>query len=82
MAVQAFVTVRARRRPDAVRTAIRVLTAFGAVEFCGAVGEPVTFQVLRPSTFDPLLAVVQIGMIALPLAAVVYGGRAWREESG
>ena len=47
------------------------------MECIGALGEPVTVQALSPSTFDPLLAVTQFGMIILPLAAI-FGVRAWR----
>jgi hypothetical protein len=55
-----------------------VLIAFGALEFIGALGEPVTFEALAPATFDPVLAITQIGMILLPLATVAFGFSAWR----
>jgi hypothetical protein len=77
MLAQAFCTARAAR--SATRPTIGALTAIGAVECIGALGEPVTLQALAPATVDPLLAVTQLGMILLPLAIVIFGVRAWRE---
>jgi hypothetical protein len=79
MLAQAFFTARAARSAAATRPTIGALTAIGAVECIGALGEPVTWQALAPATFDPLLAVTQLGMVLLPLAIVIFGVRAWRE---
>jgi hypothetical protein len=73
MLAQAFFALRAWRTSPPSRGAIGALTGFGVLECIGALGEPVTLQAFAPSTFDPLLAVVQLGMILLPLAAAVYG---------
>jgi hypothetical protein len=35
------------------------LTLFGATTFIGVPGEPITYELLNPSTFNPLLAVIQ-----------------------
>jgi hypothetical protein len=78
MLVQAFFAARAARNAEAMRPTIGALTAFGALECIGALGEPVTQQALAPATFDPLLAVTQLGMVLLPLAIVIFGVRAWR----
>jgi predicted permease len=81
MLAQAFFALRAWRSEPPSRAVIGALTGFGAVEFIGALGEPVTLQAFSPSTFDPLLAVTQLGMILLPLAAAFFGVRALRERS-
>jgi hypothetical protein len=82
MLAQAFFAARAARSAAATRPTIGALTAIGAMECIGALGEPVTLQALAPATFDPLLAVTQLGMILLPLAIVIFGVRAWREAEG
>jgi hypothetical protein len=42
------------------------LALFGAATFIGALGEPITYELLNPVTFNPLLAVIQAGMIIIP----------------
>ena len=73
MLAQAFFALRVWRTSPPSRGAIGALTGFGVMECIGALGEPVTFQAFAPSTFDPLLAITQLGMILLPLAAACYG---------
>jgi hypothetical protein len=80
MLAQAFFAARAARSASVTRPAIGALTAMGAMECIGAIGEPVTLQALAPATFDPLLAVTQLGMVLLPLAIVIFGIRAWRQS--
>jgi len=64
-------------RPDRFRrVGIYGLIVFGVLECMGAMGEPITFTVFRPASFDPLLAVIQAGMIVLPAAMVLFGVRA------
>jgi hypothetical protein len=53
-------------REGAGRRATITLGVLLLLNALGAIGEPVTFSLLRE--FDPLLAVVQVGMITLPLA--------------
>ena len=53
----------------------------GVLECIGASGEPITLVVFRPATFDPLLAVIQAGMIVLPAAMALFGVRASRSTS-
>jgi hypothetical protein len=74
--VQAFFTARASRTSAALP--VKVLIGFGAMECIGALGEPVTLQAFSPTTFEPLLAATQFGMITLPLAAAILGVRALR----
>jgi hypothetical protein len=80
MLAQAFFTLRTARTAGRSRGAVVALIAFGATECIGALGEPVTFQAFAPSTFDPTLAVTQLGMIVLPLLTAVFGVRAWRRS--
>jgi hypothetical protein len=78
MLAQAFFVLRAARTGGASRAAVGALMVFGATECVGALGEPVTLEAFAPSTFDPLLALTQIGMILLPLGAAVCAFAAWR----
>ena len=43
------------------------LTLLGAATVIGALAEPVTYELLNPVTFNPLLAVIQVGLIIIPL---------------
>jgi hypothetical protein len=56
------------------------LTLFGASTFIGALGEPITYELLNPVTFNPLLAVIQTGMITVPLVMTVFGIQEWRRR--
>src|SRR5262245_48694837 len=78
MLAQAFFTLRVARTAGRSRGSIIALIAFGAMECIGALGEPVTLQAFSPSTFDPLLAVTQLGMIVLPLLTAIFGLRHFR----
>jgi hypothetical protein len=56
------------------------LTLFGATTFIGAVGEPITYELLNPVTFNPLVAVIQAGMVIIPLVMTVFGIQEWRRR--
>jgi uncharacterized membrane protein len=56
------------------------LTLFGFAEFIGALGEPITYELLDPVTFNPLLAVIQAGMIIIPLVMMVFAIQEWRRR--
>jgi len=56
------------------------LTLFGVAEFIGALGEPITYELLDPVTFNPLLAVIQAGMIIIPLVMMVFAIQEWRRR--
>jgi hypothetical protein len=56
------------------------LTLFGATTFIGAVGEPITYELLNPVTFNPLVAVIQAGMVIIPLVMMVFGIQEWRRR--
>ena len=52
----------------------------GFAEFIGALGEPITYELLDPVTFNPLLAVIQAGMIIIPLVMMVFAIQEWRRR--
>lgn len=52
------------------------LAAVGAIFLVGALGEPITLVVFAPATFEPVKAIVQAGMIAIPAVLAVLG---WQE---
>jgi uncharacterized membrane protein YeaQ/YmgE (transglycosylase-associated protein family) len=56
------------------------LALFGAATFIGALGEPITYELLNPVTFNPFLAVIQAGMIIIPLVMMVFGIQEWRRR--
>jgi hypothetical protein len=56
------------------------LTFFGAAEVIGALGEPITYELLNPVTSNLLLAVIQAGNIIIPLTMMVFGIREWRRR--
>jgi uncharacterized membrane protein YeaQ/YmgE (transglycosylase-associated protein family) len=56
------------------------LVLLGAATFGGALGEPITYELLNPVTFNPLLAVIQAGMIIIPFVMMVFGIREWRRR--
>ena len=53
------------------------ITLFGAIEVIGALGEPITYELLNPVTSNLLLAVIQAGNIIIPLAMMIFGIREW-----
>jgi hypothetical protein len=52
----------------------------GAATFIGALGEPITYELLNPVTFNPLLAVIQAGMIVIPVLMTVFAIQEWRRR--
>lgn len=56
------------------------LTLFGLLLGIGALGEPVTYEAFNPATFDPLIALIQIGMIGVPLVMMAFGFMEWRRR--
>jgi hypothetical protein len=56
------------------------LALFGVAEFGGALGEPITYELLNPGTFNPLVAVIQAGMIIIPFVMMVFGIQEWRRR--
>jgi uncharacterized membrane protein len=56
------------------------LTLFGAATFIGALGEPITYELLNPVTFNPFLAVIQAGLIIIPFVMMVFAIQEWRRR--
>jgi hypothetical protein len=48
------------------------LALFGATTFIGTLGEPITYELLNPVTFNPLLAVIPTGMIIIDSLMMVF----------
>jgi hypothetical protein len=80
MIIQLVFTVLAPKPGRAGTVGIIGLGAFGVLEFVGALGEPITYVVLSPRAFQPGLAVIQLGMIAIPMVMAVLALRAWRRR--
>jgi len=81
MVPQAFLTWLAWKQTNRRSTwGVIGLTLFGATEVIGAVGEPITYELLNPSTFNLLLAVIQAGMITIPFVMMVFGIQEWRRR--
>jgi hypothetical protein len=57
------------------------LALFGATTFIGVPGEPISYELLNLVTFNPLLAVIQAGMIIIPLMMMVFAIQEWRRRS-
>jgi hypothetical protein len=56
------------------------LAIFGAFVFIGALGEPITYELLNPVTFNPLVAVIQAGMIIIPFVMMMFAIQEWRRR--
>ena len=56
------------------------LTLFGFAEFIGALGEPITYELLDPVTSNLFLAVIQAGMIIIPLVMTMFAIQEWRRR--
>ena len=81
MVPQALLTWLARNQMNRRSTwGVTGLMLFGASGFIGALGEPITYELLNPATFSPLLAVIQTGMIIIPLVMMVFAIQEWRRR--
>src|SRR5215213_3196273 len=56
------------------------LALFGAATFIGALGEPITYELLNPVTFNLVLAVIQAGLIIIPFVMTVFAIQEWRRR--
>ena len=76
VAIQAVLTRWTSRGDRFGRIGLYGLIVFGAAECIGALGEPITYAIFSADRFDPFLAVIQAGMIALPAVMAILGARA------
>jgi hypothetical protein len=53
------------------------LALFGATTFIGTLGEPITYELLNPVTFNPLLTVIPTGTIIIDSLMMVFAIREW-----
>jgi len=53
------------------------LTVIGLMTCFGALGEPINRRIFNPATFDPVKALIMVGMILIPLVIVVFGLMEW-----
>lgn len=53
------------------------LTIAGLLFGIGALVEPMLFEIFNPATFDLFKAVIEAGIIVLPLAMMFFGIREW-----
>ena len=56
------------------------LALFGATTFIGVLGEPITYELLNPVTFNPLLAAIPTGMIIIDSLMMVFAIQEWRRR--
>lgn len=75
LAAQAIFTVLSTRGGKAGTAGAAGLTALGTGATVGMLGEPVTYRVLSPRTFDPAGAALVSALIALPSLTAVLGAR-------
>jgi hypothetical protein len=78
MAAQAVFTVLSTRRGRVGKVGAAGLAALGAGSTVGVLGEPITYGVLSPRTFDPAKAPIVSAAIVLSALMTVLGARRLR----
>ena len=73
----AILTLLAPRRDRWGGVGVVGLAIFGLCKVIGALGEPILLAILNPVTFDLSKAVIEAGLIIVPLAMMVFGIREW-----
>lgn len=73
LAAMAFFLWLSTRAGRAGTIGVIALAIAGLLTLIGALGEPVTLELLNPATFDLMVAVAQVGMIILPFLMFVFG---------
>ena len=74
---QVVLTLLAPRQDRWGSVGVIGLALFGLLSVIGALGEPILLETFNPATFNLLKAVVQAGMILLPIAMLVFGILEW-----
>jgi hypothetical protein len=81
MAAQALLTWLAWNQRNRRSTwGVIGLALFGATTFIGTLGEPITYELLNPVTFNPLLAAIPTGMIIIDSLMMVFAIQEWRRR--
>ena len=76
IAVAVF-TLLAHRRDRWDKVGVGGLTICGLLFSIGALVEPILFEIFNPKQFDLFKAVIEAGLIILPLVIMVFGFREW-----
>ena len=80
MVAQALLTWLAWNQMNRRRTwGVIGLALFGAIGVIGALGEPITYELLNPVTFNPS-QVIQAEMIIILLVMTVFAIQEWRRR--
>jgi hypothetical protein len=79
IAIQALLTSWVPRSDRLGRIGRSGLVLFGVAECVGALGEPITYAIFAPGTFNAGLAGIQAGMIVLPAVMAVAGVRTMKK---
>ena len=75
--VVAVFTLLAHRRDRWGKVGVGGLTICGLLFSIGALVEPILFEIFNPKQFDLFKAVIEAGLIILPLVIMVFGFREW-----
>jgi phosphatidylserine synthase len=76
----AVLTLLAFRRDRWGKVGVGGLTICGLLFSIGALVEPILFEIFKPEQFDFFKAVIEIGMIIIPLVMMVLGVREWKSR--
>lgn len=80
MVIQAILTLLVLRSDRWGMVGVGGLILVGLTSTIGAAAEPITVEAFRAATFDPLLAVIQAGMIGIPFVMMLFGVAEWRRR--
>lgn len=77
LVAQAIFTVLAPRRDRWGAFGVGGLTIAGLLFGVGASVEPILWEIFNPATFDLFKALIEAGLIIVPLVMMVFGIREW-----
>ena len=73
MLVQAIFIAIAPRPSRWGRLGVAGLTLIGFTNLIGQLAEPISYEVITPATFNPILALIVAGMSILPFLMMIFG---------
>ena len=76
--LQAICILLTRRSARGGMTGVTGLTVLGAIYTLAQLGEPITLRMIRPSTFDPLEALILAANILFAALMSVFGFLEWK----
>lgn len=77
LAAQAIFTVLVTRHNRWGVLGVGGLTIAGLLFCIGALVEPILLEIFNPATFDLLKALIEAGLILLPVLMMIFGIREW-----